>query len=288
MLSTRADQRPGSARGLNIGGGRAVRTSRRAIHQPGCACRGGRRGSNHRRWNELSMTRTWCRRPSVASSTPSSATRAFASRCGEEPDEPERGSRPPRAATLLALLLLVGAGFGLALRFGVFGTARANQPLLLPAARRFAHRNTGWFWLVLAAVVVVLALLALRWLLQQVGTDRVRELDLKPNTAHRRPGRPGPRAHGHHQRPRRPRRRTPAHRGTRDQPHPPGAGAVATSGPVARPTRRRLTPTGALTGVQVKAPARTSCHVPPLHHDHRRGRLTFRTDDRGVPAAATC
>jgi len=245
MLSTRADQRPGSARGLNIGGGGAVRTSLRAIHQPGCACRGSRRGSDHRRWNELSMRRTWCRRPS-------------------------------------------GAGFGLALSFGVFGTARANQPLLLPAARRFAHRNTGWFWLVLAAVVVVLALLALRWLLQQVGTDRVRELDLKPNTAHRRPGRPGPRAHGHHQRPRRPRRRAPAHRGTRDQPHPPGAGAVATSGPVARPTRRRLTPTGALTGVQVKAPARTSCHVPPLHHDHRRGRLTFRTDDRGVPAAATC
>ena len=147
MLSTRADQRPGSARGLKIGGGGAVRTPLRAIHQPGCACRGGRRGSNHRRWNELSMTRTWCRRPSVASSTPSSATRAFASRCGEEPDEPERGSRQPRAATLLALLLLVGAGFGLALRFGIFGTARANQPLLLP-----------------------------------VGTDRVRELDLEPNT----------------------------------------------------------------------------------------------------------
>src|SRR5664280_3634365 len=180
---------------------------------------------------------------------------------------------------------LDGAGFGLALSFGVFGTARANQPLLLP-----------------------------------VGTDRVRELDLEPNTGAgattvstsavndavtteiagyrgvertsarliRRPGQPGPRAHGHHQQPRRPRRRTPAHRGTRGQPHPPGAGVVATSGPVARPTRRRLTPTGALTGVQVKAPARTAGHVPPLHYDHRRGRLTFRTADRGVPAAPTC
>jgi hypothetical protein len=127
--------------------------------------------------------------------------------------------------TPLALLLLVGAGFGLTLRFGVFGTARANQPLL-----------------------------------QQVGTDRVRELDLERNTgagattvstsavtdavttemagyrgsSGHRPGssetRTGPRAHGHLQRPRRPRRRTPAHRGTRGQPHPPGAGAVATSG----------------------------------------------------------
>jgi hypothetical protein len=66
---------------------------------------------------------------------------------GRSPMNPNADRAHPRAATLLVLLLLVGAGFGLALRFGVFGTARANQPLLLP-----------------------------------VGTDRVRELDLEPNT----------------------------------------------------------------------------------------------------------
>lgn len=84
--------------------------------------------------------------------------------------------------TLLALLLLAGAGAGLALSFGVFGRARARQPLLLPAAREFAHRNSGWFWLVVAVVAVVLGLLALRWLAHQLGTDRVRALDLEPDT----------------------------------------------------------------------------------------------------------
>ena len=231
------------------------------------------------------MTRTWCRRPSVASSTPSRATRAFASRCGEEPDEPERGSRQPRAATLLALLLLVGAGFGLTLRFGVFGTARANQPLL-----------------------------------QQVGTDRVRELDLEPNTGagattvstsavtdavtteiagYRGVERTSARlirdqvsldlvltvTINNRADLDAVRRRIEEHAVSRTR---QALGQSQLPGPVARPTRRRLTPTGALTGVQVKVPARTAGHVPPLHHDHRRGRLTFRTDDRGVPAAATC
>src|SRR5664280_1420383 len=66
---------------------------------------------------------------------------------GKSPMNPNADRANRALLTLLALLLLVGAGFGLTLRFGVFGTARANQPLL-----------------------------------QQVGTDRVRELDLERNT----------------------------------------------------------------------------------------------------------
>jgi len=91
----------------------------------------------------------------------------------------DRGNRV--LLTLLGLLLLAAGRLGLALSYAAFGAARARQPLLLPAARQFAHRNAGWFWPVVAVVAVVLGLLALRWLLRQVGIDRVRHLELEPN-----------------------------------------------------------------------------------------------------------
>ena len=91
----------------------------------------------------------------------------------------DRGNRV--LLTLLGLLLLAAGRLGLALSYAAFGAARARQPLLLPAARQFAHRNAGWFWPVVAVVAVVLGLLALRWLVRQVGTDRVRHLELEPN-----------------------------------------------------------------------------------------------------------
>lgn len=91
----------------------------------------------------------------------------------------DRGNRV--LLTLLGLLLLAASGLGLAFSYGAFGAARARQPLLLPATRQFAHRNAGWFWPVVAVVAALLGLLALRWLLRQVGTDRVRHLELEPN-----------------------------------------------------------------------------------------------------------
>lgn len=92
----------------------------------------------------------------------------------------DRGNRT--LLSLLALLLFTAAGLGLALSFSAFGIAHARQPLLLPAAQRFAHRNSGWFWPAVAVAAVILGLLALRWLLAQFGTDRVHSLDLEPNT----------------------------------------------------------------------------------------------------------
>lgn len=92
----------------------------------------------------------------------------------------DRGNRT--LLSLLALLLLAAAGLGLALSLGAFGTAHAREPLLLPAAQRFAHRNSGRFWPVVAVVAVILGLLALRWLLAQFGTDRIHSLDLEPDT----------------------------------------------------------------------------------------------------------
>jgi hypothetical protein len=76
---------------------------------------------------------------------------------------------------LLGLVLLAAGGLGLAVSFGAFGNGR--QPLLPQAMRDYAT-NQPWFWWAVAAVCLVLALLALRWLLAQLHTDRVGRLDL--------------------------------------------------------------------------------------------------------------
>jgi len=84
--------------------------------------------------------------------------------------------------TLLGLLLTAAGVLGLALSYGAFGVGRARHRVLTPAVRDFAHRNHGWFWPVAAVAAVILALLALRWLLTQLGSDRVGELSLEPDT----------------------------------------------------------------------------------------------------------
>lgn len=94
-----------------------------------------------------------------------------------------RADRGNRAVLIvIGLLLTAAGGLGLALSYGAFGDGRARQPVLTPATRDFVHRNHGWFWLAVAAAAVVLGLLALRWLLTQTGTDRVRQLPLEPDT----------------------------------------------------------------------------------------------------------
>jgi hypothetical protein len=90
------------------------------------------------------------------------------------------GSRVNRTLlTLLGVLLAVGAGLGLALSFGAFGTGRASRPVLDPEISQFASDNAGWFWPVVAAITVLLGLLALKWLTAQLSGDKVGELDLE-------------------------------------------------------------------------------------------------------------
>ncbi|RBY91666.1 alkaline shock response membrane anchor protein AmaP [Blastococcus sp. TBT05-19] len=76
--------------------------------------------------------------------------------------------------TLLALLLLAAGGVGLATSFGAFGSA----PDVLPQGLRDFAADQWWFWLVAGAVCLLIALLALRWLLAQLSTDRVGQVDL--------------------------------------------------------------------------------------------------------------
>lgn len=75
---------------------------------------------------------------------------------------------------LLGLLLLGGGAVGLAAGFGVFG----DPPPVLPGSARRFEDGQPWFWWAVAAVCLVVALLALRWLLAQLHSDRVGRLDL--------------------------------------------------------------------------------------------------------------
>lgn len=82
--------------------------------------------------------------------------------------------------TLLGVLLLAAGVLGLALATGVFGRQRTGQPVLAETVRTFPHRH-AWFWWVVAAAAVIIALLALRWLLAQLATNRANRIDRTTN-----------------------------------------------------------------------------------------------------------
>ena len=78
--------------------------------------------------------------------------------------------------SLLGLLLLGLGAYGLARGYGAFGDGRARDPVLGDKVRDFVSRNEDWFWPVAAAVSLLLAWLALRWLLAQIHTPTVSHL----------------------------------------------------------------------------------------------------------------
>jgi hypothetical protein len=80
---------------------------------------------------------------------------------------------------LLGLLLLAAGVATLVRSFGGLGHRLAHEPLLTRADSRFAHRNAGWFWPGVAVVALLVALLALRWLLAQLRSDRVARVELE-------------------------------------------------------------------------------------------------------------
>jgi hypothetical protein len=91
----------------------------------------------------------------------------------------------PRADTpnrivlaVVGLLLLAGAGAGLAAGSGVWGSAAAHRPVLDPALRDVAERHS-WLWAAVAAAGLVVAGLACRRLIAGLHTDRIRVLELE-------------------------------------------------------------------------------------------------------------
>lgn len=92
-----------------------------------------------------------------------------------------RGNRIGLAIVGLVLLVAGAAALvrGLDLMPGVLG--EADAPVTEQRVRDFAADQL-WFWVLLAIVLILIALLALRWLAVQTRTDAVRNLRLEPDT----------------------------------------------------------------------------------------------------------
>jgi len=84
-----------------------------------------------------------------------------------------RGNRVGLAVT--GLVLLIAGGYVLARSLGAFGSTQARQPVYTDAEAGWI-RTTIWIWLAVAAVGVMIAILALRWLIVQLRTERLNRL----------------------------------------------------------------------------------------------------------------
>lgn len=84
---------------------------------------------------------------------------------------------------LLGLLLLAASVAGLLTSFGLFGRRAATRAVFAGAVPRFVGRNGVWVWIIIGLISVLVALVALRWLLAQLSTPKVRDLDLEPDRA---------------------------------------------------------------------------------------------------------
>jgi hypothetical protein len=80
-------------------------------------------------------------------------------------------------ALLLAVLLIAAGGIGAAAGYGAFGSLTEHGALTANRVGAFIGRNGDWLWPVAAVVALVVALLALRWLLTLLlSTDRSGDL----------------------------------------------------------------------------------------------------------------
>jgi hypothetical protein len=86
--------------------------------------------------------------------------------------------RTNRIMLLLLALVLIGAGLDAgAASIGAFGTATRHSPLIANPTGDFIGAQGDWLWPVAAVAAVIIALLALRWLLALLfSTDRSGDL----------------------------------------------------------------------------------------------------------------
>ena len=80
--------------------------------------------------------------------------------------------------TVLSLLLLAAGVYGLARGYEAFGADAAEDPVLTDSARDWVARNENWFWAVVFVLAAVVAYLCLRWLVSQMRSPRLTEIDL--------------------------------------------------------------------------------------------------------------
>jgi hypothetical protein len=72
------------------------------------------------------------------------------------------------ALTVVAVVLAAAGAYGLLRGAEAFGERAADEPVLWDDLRSFVDDNTGWFWLAVAVVALLIAWLAWRWLRLQV------------------------------------------------------------------------------------------------------------------------
>jgi len=87
-----------------------------------------------------------------------------------------RGNRIGLA--VVGVLLLAAGGYLLARSLGAFGTEQAVSAVYSERTASWIHAQQPWIWITLAAVGVIVALLALRWLLVQLRTERLGRIAL--------------------------------------------------------------------------------------------------------------
>ncbi|MCW2540126.1 MAG: hypothetical protein JWN95_1851 [Frankiales bacterium] len=84
----------------------------------------------------------------------------------------------------LAILLTAAGALGLITGFGVFGSDLQHRPLTRNRVGAFIGRDGDWLWPVVAVVVLLIALLALRWLLLILtSTDRSGDLRIRSDSS---------------------------------------------------------------------------------------------------------
>jgi hypothetical protein len=91
-----------------------------------------------------------------------------------------RGNRLGLALT--GLVLLVGGGYLITRSLGAFGSRQAQDPIYSAGTAGWIHDQRPWFWVVLAALAVILAALLIRWLLAQLRSDSLKRIALDPDT----------------------------------------------------------------------------------------------------------
>ncbi len=79
---------------------------------------------------------------------------------------------------LLALILLGLGAYGLARGYDALGADQADEPLLVEPVRDWVGRNGNLFWPAVFVISIVVAYLALRWLLAQFFAPRLTEIDV--------------------------------------------------------------------------------------------------------------
>lgn len=84
------------------------------------------------------------------------------------------------ALTMLGLLLVAVGGLGLAVSGGAFGAWRETEPVLPEEVSTFPE-GRPWFWWAMSGALLLIAVLALLWLLTQLRTERTTRLDLTTN-----------------------------------------------------------------------------------------------------------